>query len=610
MTAAPAAISMACSRRRSPAPSLLGASSAQRPRNPRLRSRSELHPGGRPSGPDHHLPGESREPPGARRSLPVQRPEEHRHQPAHRLHRQPARDAAVQGRRLRAQRLSGRLPGRGDRRLRSTTGGGSSSISGRTGLQLRSRPNQAGLLSAVAGAGLLQHPALHRRCGARTDSDYGLDAEYRRLRAPVRVQKFTCTIWGVPGRRQPHPDALRISPDVCERHRALQQPAHPVPDQPRAPAARRSSSTVTVIGYDGSVSSADCPWPASTGCDQLTFNPSLSARPTTTATDSASGVDIDLTVPQLLSPTFPSPSEIKAATVTLPVGFSINPNAADGKTSCSDAAAQFGTDRRSRECPEFAKIGTDVDRQLRRCRRRSPAASTSASRSPAIATGSSSPPTASPPTSSSRARSSPIRRPASSSPSFDEPAAEPADRVQAALLRRRARPAGDPDPVRDIRRPLDLHALGRGAAEPERDPVLHPRLGPRRRALPGPDPRPSTPSFSAASAGNTAGAHSPFTIDLTSERRRPEPERPHGHDAARASRPPWRASPTARRRRWPAAATSSYSGLAEQLEPELPGRLARSAPRSPAPAPAAVRCTCPARSISPVPTKARRSASR
>ncbi len=96
-----------------------------------------------------------------------------------------------------------------------------------------------------------------------------------------------------------------------------------------------------------------------TGCDQLTFNPSLSARPTTTATDSASGVDIDLTVPQLLSPTFPSPSEIKEASLTLPVGFSINPNAADGKTSCTDAAANFGTTEEA-DCPEFSKVGTDV----------------------------------------------------------------------------------------------------------------------------------------------------------------------------------------------------------------------------------------------------------
>src|SRR4029077_16737599 len=92
---------------------------------------------------------------------------------------------------------------------------------------------------------------------------------------------------------------------------------------------------------------------------QLNFDPSLSARPTTTQADSASGVDIDLTVPQQLSAKFPSPSELKAATVALPRGFSINPNAADGKTSCSDVAANIGTgSNAAANCPEFSKIGT------------------------------------------------------------------------------------------------------------------------------------------------------------------------------------------------------------------------------------------------------------
>src|SRR5262249_47298549 len=62
-------------------------------------------------------------------------------------------------------------------------------------------------------------------------------------------------------------------------------------------------------------------------------------------------------VPQFQSPTVPSPSEIRAATVTLPDGFSINPNAADGKTSCSDASAAFGTTRAA-QCPEFAKVAS------------------------------------------------------------------------------------------------------------------------------------------------------------------------------------------------------------------------------------------------------------
>ena len=94
-----------------------------------------------------------------------------------------------------------------------------------------------------------------------------------------------------------------------------------------------------------------------TGCDQLSFNPSLYAQPTTSATDSASGIDVNLSVPQQFSASTPSPTELRAATVDLPEGFSINPNAADGKTSCSDGEARFGTTEEA-QCPEDSKVGS------------------------------------------------------------------------------------------------------------------------------------------------------------------------------------------------------------------------------------------------------------
>ena len=74
-------------------------------------------------------------------------------------------------------------------------------------------------------------------------------------------------------------------------------------------------------------------------------------------TDAASGLAVDLVVPQFQDPSTPSPSEIRANSVELPVGFSINPSAADGKVICSDAQANIGTTLVA-ECPEHAKIGT------------------------------------------------------------------------------------------------------------------------------------------------------------------------------------------------------------------------------------------------------------
>ncbi len=217
------------------------------------------------------------------------------------------------------------------------------------------RPNQAGLLGVSFVAGFFGVP-FYTSLGARTGSDYGLEAGSDGLERQFVVQKFVFTMWGVPADDSHTPVRYGCS-ELCPPV-ASNSPHIPFLVNPST-CTQSSGSTVNVIGYDGSRSSASSPWPASTGCDQLTFNPSLSARPTTTATDSASGVDIDLTVPQLFSPTFPSPSEIRDVSVTLPPGFSINPNAADGKTSCSDAEASFGTTAES-HCPEFAKVGTDV----------------------------------------------------------------------------------------------------------------------------------------------------------------------------------------------------------------------------------------------------------
>ena len=146
-------------------------------------------------------------------------------------------------------------------------------------------------------------------------------------------------------------------------------------------------------------------------------------------------------------------------------------------------------------------------------------------------------------------------------------------------------------------------------AEPERDPVLHLDHGPERRALPAgpcgpsarpsPRPRPATPPAPTARSRSTStradGDQSLSGLD--------------GHHPARllgdAGRGPLlpRGGPGA------SAADSGYAGHRRAGRLRLPGRHRRSAPRSPAPAPAPGPIYLPARSTSPVPTKARRSAS-
>ena len=108
----------------------------------------------------------------------------------------------------------------------------------------------------------------------------------------------------------------------------------------RPPAACRSLRLAEILSFDLGTSFAETPYPATTGCDQLAFNPSLFVQPTTQQTDSASGSDVNLKVPQETSPSVPSGSEIRALSVELPPGFTLTPNASDGKVACTEAEAE------------------------------------------------------------------------------------------------------------------------------------------------------------------------------------------------------------------------------------------------------------------------------
>lgn len=208
---------------------------------------------------------------------------------------------------------------------------------------------------------------------SRTGSDYGLNATVKGISQIVPPEGAQLTLWGVPA--EPSHNAFRLqfeahcsdtyAPEVeaegssapCTGTGAVSTaPRVPFLDNPTACGAQLTSR-IEMLSHNGGVSEDFAPYAATTGCDQLSFNPSLSAQPTTGEADTPSGLEVDLSVPQDESPEAPSPSEIRALTVKLPEGFSINPSAADGKTACTDAEARLGTPEEA-QCPETSKVGT------------------------------------------------------------------------------------------------------------------------------------------------------------------------------------------------------------------------------------------------------------
>jgi hypothetical protein len=132
----------------------------------------------------------------------------------------------------------------------------------------------------------------------------------------------------------------------------------PMIDNPTICTGESLPTTLEVQSYEepSERSTANSTYPATTGCEHLTFNPVLSASLTTGEADSASGLNLGFDVPQTLGST-PSPSELRGVVVTLPPGLNVNPDAADGQSECTEAQANFDSEGPA-NCPDQSKIGT------------------------------------------------------------------------------------------------------------------------------------------------------------------------------------------------------------------------------------------------------------
>jgi hypothetical protein len=92
-------------------------------------------------------------------------------------------------------------------------------------------------------------------------------------------------------------------------------------------------------------------------CGGIPYDPSVGVDPDTDQTDSPTGLQADVEVPHILGGGNRASSQTKRARVALPLGKGLNPSAANGLQTCTDA--QFGKGTRNPiGCPHASKIGT------------------------------------------------------------------------------------------------------------------------------------------------------------------------------------------------------------------------------------------------------------
>jgi hypothetical protein len=119
------------------------------------------------------------------------------------------------------------------------------------------------------------------------------------------------------------------------------------------------------VNPDGTPDFSDPNWleaksslPPVTGCDALRFDPTIEARPESTRSDSPTGLTVGLKVPQApaIDAALATP-DLKDATVTLPAGMSLSPSSANGLEACSPAQIELEGESQP-TCLEASKIGT------------------------------------------------------------------------------------------------------------------------------------------------------------------------------------------------------------------------------------------------------------
>ncbi|MCL2770167.1 MAG: hypothetical protein FWD42_08695, partial [Solirubrobacterales bacterium] len=201
----------------------------------------------------------------------------------------------------------------------------------------------------------------------RTGSDYGVTGEVLNSSADEGLVEAQVTLWGVPA-SESH-DAERycprgggVAPNCSERG-----PLNPFLTNPTACTGERAAR----MGVDswqeaGVFVSGESKMPAITGCAEVDFKPSIVVEPTAKASDSPTGLAVELKVPENEDPTGLAEADLKDAKVTLPAGVTVNPSSASGLLGCPLLRGKeghpdvSGIDLENAEpanCPNASKIG-------------------------------------------------------------------------------------------------------------------------------------------------------------------------------------------------------------------------------------------------------------
>ena len=205
----------------------------------------------------------------------------------------------------------------------------------------------------------------------RTGGDYGVTVKVSNITQTALFVGSRVTFWGVPG--DPRHDNSRgwsCVDDELWQPFSSQGPCTPAAQHRPPPLLELPTSCTgplqTTLETDSwaqekvfHATGPTTPLPAMDGCNALPFSPSLSVSPDSNAGSTPTGLTVGVHVPQEVSldPEGLGEADVKDTTVALPAGVALNPAAADGLQSCTEA--QIALEVHSvPTCPDASKVAT------------------------------------------------------------------------------------------------------------------------------------------------------------------------------------------------------------------------------------------------------------
>lgn len=196
--------------------------------------------------------------------------------------------------------------------------------------------------------------------------DYGVSAGSASTSQALTVRSADVTLWGVPA--DPSHNAYRGGlPEPLGGPAPSLTGVAPVPFMsaptscPEAPVSftARADSWEHRGAFDSRTLTTDTDGTPLVfeGCERLPFAPSIEISPANRATDSPTGLSLDLKIPQSTDPKGLATSHLRNVKMTLPQGMTVSAASANGLGACS--LSQIGLDSISApNCPSSSKIGT------------------------------------------------------------------------------------------------------------------------------------------------------------------------------------------------------------------------------------------------------------